>query len=181
MQLAAMASSHKQVNFPTRNSPWLTYSSCNSHITADYNQLQAPIDYSGDGNVRVGSGQELPIAHTDCGFIHTPTSLLRLPKLLLVPHISSNLLSVSKLCLDNNCLVVFDADNFFIQDKSSDTILFHGPSVNGLYPIPSTMPSSISASVANVGSKKFSMLCHFQILLLFHGIPYNCVLLHTDV
>ena len=59
--------------------------------------------------------------------------------MLHVPRIASNLLSVHKLCLDNNCSCYFDAKKFSIQDLPTGRILYKGLSNNGVYPIQSPM------------------------------------------
>ena len=58
----------------------------------------------------------------------------------------SNLLSVHKLCLQNNAFCYFDAYKFSIQDLPSGKILYKGLNKDGVYPIPS--PSTLSSSSA---------------------------------
>lgn len=116
MQLAAMVASHDQnlIHHPASHqstafaSPlWLADSECNADVASDFNHLQAPVEYSGDDNVGVGGGQSLPIAHTCCGLLQTHNSSFKLSNLYHVPQISSNLLSVHRLCVDNNFRVIF--------------------------------------------------------------------------
>ncbi|XP_022156563.1 uncharacterized protein LOC111023438 [Momordica charantia] len=131
IQLTAMVANHNYATLASSNPSWLTDSGCNAHVTADLDQLSTASEYSGDEQIGVGTGQSLPIAHTSSGILHTSTSSLKLCNLLHVPTISSNLLSVHQLCVDNNCFVVFDYNYFYIQDKFSGMILFQGPSQNG--------------------------------------------------
>lgn len=60
---------------------------------------------------------------------------------------------------------MFHSTQFFIQDKTLGHLLFHGPSVNGLYPIPSSAtqvssPTDIACFVAHVDSNSTSILWH---------------------
>jgi len=53
-----------------------------------------------------------------------------------VPKRSQHLLSVHKLCKDNNCHFICDAFGFGIQDKITGNVLLKGLCRAGLYPIP---------------------------------------------
>jgi hypothetical protein len=58
-----------------------------------------------------------------------------LRKVLHVPSMKSNLLSVQRFCRDNHCSFSFNADNFQIQDRLTGKPLYKGFSKEGLYPI----------------------------------------------
>jgi hypothetical protein len=56
-----------------------------------------------------------------------------------VPQLTKNLFSIHKLAHDNNAIVEFHYDLFYIKEKTMGTILLQGSSKDGLYPlIPST-------------------------------------------
>jgi hypothetical protein len=93
----------------------------------------------------VGNGQSIPINNIGNGQLCTKLYNFRLQNLLHSSRISSNLLSVHKLCKDNNCSCYFDSNKFLIQDLPSGKVLYKGLSKNGLYPI-HTLPSSPSIS-----------------------------------
>lgn len=121
-------------------------------------------DFVGDDQVTIGSRQSLPIMHSSCGILSSNSSLsLQLLDLLRVPNISLNLLSVNRLCADNNFVFIFDANFFLIQDKSSNNILFQGPSVEGLYPISSTPSTGNSNLDAHIGTRSSSSTWHNQL------------------
>lgn len=47
---------------------------------------------------------------------------------------------MNKLKSDNNCFIAFDVNGYSLKDKTTQQILLHGPSSNGLYliqPLPS--------------------------------------------
>ena len=75
--------------------------------------------------------------------------------ILRVPDLASNLLSVHKLCLQNNTFYYFDAYRFSIQDLISGKILYEGLSKDGVYPIfaSSSLSSTSSTSIAYTTSQ----------------------------
>ena len=60
---------------------------------------------------------------------------IKLNFVLYVPKLTQNLLYVHRICLDNNCWLIFDAFCFWIQDKATWRLLYKGLCSNGLYPI----------------------------------------------
>jgi hypothetical protein len=100
-------------------------------------------------------------------------SSLKLASVLLVPQLTQNLLSVHRLCLDNNCWLIFDAFCFWIQDKATRRILYRGLCSNGLYPIHAFSPASStqpSPAQAFLGQLVQSNLWHHRL-----GHPTNSV------
>ena len=75
--------------------------------------------------------------------------------MLRVLDLASNLLSVHKLCLQNNTFYYFDAYRFSIQDLISGKILYEGLSKDGVYPIfaSSSLSSTSSTSIAYTTSQ----------------------------
>lgn len=60
-------------------------------------------------------------------------SNLLLTDILHVPEIEKNLLSVRKLCADNNILVTFDSSAVYIKDRATNKNLWTGGVAEGLY------------------------------------------------
>ena len=75
---------------------------------------------------------------------------------------AGNLLSVYRICLDNNCWKIFDAFCFWIQDKNTRRILYKGPCSNKLYPRPSTSGSRKKTVIgaANLREQIISSVWH---------------------
>jgi hypothetical protein len=140
-KLAAMASTS---NNSQGGETWLTDTGATDHLTANLNNLTVQDPYKGSDQVAVGNGQSIPINHTGNGQLCTKFYNFRLHNLLHSSKISSNLLSVHKLCTDNNCSCYFDSNKFLIQDLPSGKVLYKGLSRNGLYPIHTHPPSSVS-------------------------------------
>ena len=96
----------------------------------------------------IGNGQKLHVTHIGSGELRTTSHNLRLDGILKDPDLASNLLTVHKLCLQNNAFYYFDAYRFFVQDLPTGKIIYEGLSKDGIYPIPasSSLDSSSSSS-----------------------------------
>jgi hypothetical protein len=140
-KLAAMASASNIQHTQSAES-WLTDSGASDHITANANNLNPQVPYQGPEQVSVGNGQNLPIQNIGNSQLHTLSHKFQLKNVLHVPRIASNLLSVHKLCLHNNCSCHFDANKLLIQDIPTGRLLYKGLSKNGVYPIHSQLFSS---------------------------------------
>jgi len=90
-------------------SDWLLDIGASTHMTPDNSTLEQSTAYMGKECVIVGNGASLPITHT-CNISHS--SDLKLLDVLVVPHLTKNLLSISKLTNDFPLSVTF-ANNFF--------------------------------------------------------------------
>lgn len=91
--------------------------------------------YTGKQQLQVGSGECLPIIHT--GLVHLPILVsnksLSLLNTLCVPRITKNLISVSKLVMDNPVFIEFTNKFFFVKDKETRLVLLYGVVKEGLY------------------------------------------------
>lgn len=135
---------------PTNNK-WILNSGASSHLSNDINQLINITLYEGSYQIKVGNGHSLPITNTGQDLLPTPTRNLYLPKILHLPKLSHNLISVNKLTSDNNCLVIFDSHGYLIKDKMNHQILLRGHGSDDLYLIlsshkPTSGPSCLTAS-----------------------------------
>lgn len=128
VQLAAMAASASQLN----TQQWYTDTGATNHITNDLQNRSISSDYHGTDKVAVGNcqgldihhtGSAIIIHHTGSAIIQTPNSSFKLNRVLYVPEIASNLLSVNTFTKDDNCVFVFDSSGFSIQDNASGRIL----------------------------------------------------------
>ena len=175
-KLAAMASTS---NGAQAGESWLTDTGATDHLTANMNNLNTHTSYQGTEQVAVGNGQSIPINNIGTGQLCTKLYNFRLLNLLHSSKISSNLLSVHKLCKDNNCSCYFDSNKFLIQDLPLGEVLYKGLSENGLYPIhtnhPSVQTNTASPSVsAFLSSKNKWQLWHHRL-----GHPSDRVLVST--
>ena len=76
------------------------------------------------------------MTHVGDGKLQTPSHYFRLDNILRVLDLASNILSVHKLCLQNNAFCYFDANQFLIVDLATGKVLYQGLSKDGVYHIP---------------------------------------------
>lgn len=129
-------------------------------MVGNTSQFQNVTPYNTEEHVTVGNEEGLNI-----------TTLVLLIFLVPILHHSIYHLSfmfhnsrLHQLCKDNNCLTIFYASGFCIQDKRTKTILLRGKCNQGLYPIHvaanhssavSPWNSSTPASTAYIGQQIF--------------------------
>ena len=90
---------------------WFIDIGASAHMTPDPSQLDKVEPYHGKDCVIVGNGASLPISHT--GML-SPSSNFKLLDVLIVPRLTKNLLSISKLTSDFPLSVTFSHDNFVV-------------------------------------------------------------------
>ena len=87
--------------------------------------------------------------------------------MLLVPQLTSNLISVSKFCTNNNTILEFHHSSFFVKDKNTKVTLLQGQLERGLYKFPTSSISSPTASskhqVFLIKTQPTTMLWHQQV------------------
>ncbi|KAI4312467.1 hypothetical protein MLD38_037274 [Melastoma candidum] len=111
---------------PPTSEAWLLDSGATHHVTPTSSGLHNLSTYTGNASVLVGNGASVCIQSSGDRSIPTSNGLLCLLDVLHAPHLSKNLVSVSKLCLDNNVVVEFHPNAFFVKDKSSGCVLLQG-------------------------------------------------------
>jgi hypothetical protein len=104
------------------------------HLTSDLAHLHVQERYGWVDHIQVYNGAGLPIAHIDHSSL--AISSIHLKNILHVPHLSTHLLSVNRLCSENDVFVEFHCHFLCVEDKVTWKILLHGRSKGGLYPIP---------------------------------------------
>lgn len=84
----------------------------------------------------INNGQGLIITHIDNAFINfsgSSTTHIVLKDILLVPSITNNLLSMSKLTSDDNIFVEFCDNVCFVKDEVKRQVLLQGLAEKELY------------------------------------------------
>lgn len=123
---------------------WLTDSGASNHMTNDLNNLPLASPYPHNETVQTVNGEGLQVSHIGNSLLRPSFQPIKLNYALCIPKLSHNLMWVHRICLDNNCWLIFNAYCFWIQDKATRRILYKGFCNNRLYPIPSlhALPSS---------------------------------------
>ncbi|GAA0155861.1 hypothetical protein LIER_13492 [Lithospermum erythrorhizon] len=113
---------------------WYPNTGASSHMTGDTSLLSSLIPYNGSTQVMVRNGYLLKVSHIGQSSIICSHSTLILKNVLYVPFLTKNLLSVHKLCLDNQCFVEFSSSNFFVKDWKTMKTLHQSSNEGSLYP-----------------------------------------------
>ncbi|KAL5548510.1 hypothetical protein UlMin_003741 [Ulmus minor] len=105
------------------------------HVILNINNLTSTNPFIGNEKIAVGDGNSLSISHTGLTSFSFEKSInpLILKNVLYVPKMSSNLVSVSKLCLDNNVFIEFHPFFFVIKNSISKKVILQGKVEYGLY------------------------------------------------
>ncbi|KAI4387440.1 hypothetical protein MLD38_005274 [Melastoma candidum] len=125
---------------------WLIDSGATHHVTTNIANLHNVATYQGPSTVKLGNGSHADILHTGDRSLGSESGVLNLFNILHTPAISQNLISVSKLCRDNNVFVEFHPDVCFVKDKSTNQILLQGTMHQGLYTLVRA-PSSLARAL----------------------------------
>ncbi|KAH9786678.1 retrovirus-related pol polyprotein from transposon RE1 [Citrus sinensis] len=113
---------------------WYLDSGATHHLTNAVQNLTVGKSYSGSEMLLVGNGKGLSITHIGYTYFYTSLgTLLHLTDMLCVPHLTKNLISVSKLLANNNVIIEFTYEFCFVKDKVKGTLLAQGITEGGLY------------------------------------------------
>ncbi|CAH9104736.1 unnamed protein product, partial [Cuscuta epithymum] len=121
---------------------WYFDTGATDHVTPDIGKISLADTYTGDDKLQVGNGNHLSISHIGSCSLQN----LCLPSVFVVPNLTKNLLSVSKLTNDNNVYMEFWPTHCSVKDFQGRTIL-QGDIKHGLYRLPSSannMPSTMA-------------------------------------
>jgi len=105
-----------------------------SHMTSSEGNFLSKSPYNGNDRIPVRNDTLLPVTHVGSLNIVTAHKPLILNRVLHVPALKHNLLSIKQLCQDNSCIVVFDASSFCVKDKISGKVLLYASSTGNVYP-----------------------------------------------
>ncbi|RVW98057.1 Retrovirus-related Pol polyprotein from transposon TNT 1-94 [Vitis vinifera] len=115
---------------------WYLDSGASHHITQNVANLTNATPYTGADKVTIGNGKHLTISNTGFTRLFSNPHSFQLKKVFHVPFISANLISVAKFCSDNNALIEFHSNGFFVKDLHTKRVLAQGKLENGLYKFP---------------------------------------------
>ncbi|KAJ9550336.1 hypothetical protein OSB04_014381 [Centaurea solstitialis] len=144
---------HVQCHVTSSGPDWYVDLGATDHMSSSTTSVTNPTPFSGSNKVSFGNGMTLPISHTG----HTSLNGdIRLRDVLVVPKITKNLLSVSKLTYDNCLDVLFSHPHFYIQDRKTKRVLAQGRCNHGLYVL-STGPQTFFASTRSELKASFEL------------------------
>ncbi|KAH9658686.1 protein kinase domain-containing protein [Citrus sinensis] len=115
---------------------WYIDSGATNHIINDSGELLDLKPYVGTNKLLVGNGSALHIKHIGSVLlVITRNKPLCLNHVLHVPNIKKNLLSVSKLLVDNNVTLEFFENVCVVKARNLGIILLKGIATGGLYQV----------------------------------------------
>ncbi|KAG6389173.1 hypothetical protein SASPL_150632 [Salvia splendens] len=123
-------------------SDWYLDTGASAHMTPTPAQLHSSTPYAGSDSVVVGNGALLPISHIGTCYLNNS---IHLSKVLVVPGLTKNLLSVSKLTTYLPIDEVFTDNCFKIQHRENQHILAQGSRMDGLYLLDDTKSALVAA------------------------------------
>jgi histone deacetylase 1/2 len=111
---------------------WYMDSGANAHITSSATNLTDQNSCHDSGTVTVGNGSGLQILNTGSTTFNLGKSNFHLNNILHCPQVATNLISINRFCLDNNCyFILTDLE----KENLTGKILLRGVVDNGLYPL----------------------------------------------
>lgn len=112
---------------------WYSDSEASHHCTPSSSNLEVKAEYKGFNKVLFGNRTSLNISSVDQSSFTSNDHVFRLKNMLHIPHITKNLISISKFTKDNNVIFEFDSNGCFVKEKITRRIMLKGKLHNGLY------------------------------------------------
>lgn len=147
----------RQAHLTTGSSPyaiidpnWYFDTGATDHVTPDLNKLHLQESYTGADKLQVRNGTNFQISHSGSSSL----SSLRLPKVLVVPHLTKNVLSVSQLTRDNNVYMEFWPHYCTVKTFQGKPLI-HRHVDQGLYRL--TLPSNKASSTLALSGVRTSL------------------------
>jgi hypothetical protein len=127
---------------------WFLNFRASYHVTSDVNNLTSFNVNEGLDRLQVGNGSHLFIHNLDhCTFFSSNGSL-DLNDVLHLPHITKNLISISKLTKNNDVILEFYPLFCIIKDRRTKQPLLQATQINGLYQLPSSPHALIGERIS---------------------------------
>ncbi|RVW76269.1 Retrovirus-related Pol polyprotein from transposon RE1 [Vitis vinifera] len=101
------------------NDSWFLDSGATHHLSHNEGQLSNIQPYQGKHQVTVGNSKQLPISSIGSKYFHSSLKSFQLQDVFHVPQLTTNLISVSKFCTDNNSFFEFHPNIYLIKDKTT--------------------------------------------------------------
>ncbi|KAL5544306.1 hypothetical protein UlMin_008090 [Ulmus minor] len=120
----------------TAEDAWFLDSGASHHLTQSAGSLNNVTPNTGANRVTIGNGKKLSISNLGSKILQSNSHSFNLKKVFHVPFISANLISVAKFYFDNNAIIKFTSNSFFVKDQCTRKVLAQGKLENGLYRFP---------------------------------------------
>ncbi|KAL9431979.1 hypothetical protein AB3S75_027064 [Citrus x aurantiifolia] len=136
---------------------WYLDSGAIHHLTNDINNMHVSEAFTGISKLVVGNGAGLDITHIGSAALKPHNSnnvslTLKLNDILLVPRITKNLISISKLTKDNDVVIEFTNNLCVVKDQVRNLIILQGKAEKGLYKLLFVSPNKTASSAESIVS-----------------------------
>lgn len=148
------------------NEPWIIDSGASEHMTGTQSVFRSFQPLSGSCTITLADGSVAMVS--GLGSVWLSPHLILLND-LFVRNLSYNLLSISKLTLDSNCVANFSPHLCVFQDWNSGKMIGRAKEFSGLYYF---LHSNFAASWCNMVHDSSSLPCIQQILLLHQRLGH---------
>ena len=101
--------------------------------------MNAHTPFVGLDKVVIGNGSCLNISNIGYSTILSVSQSLNLKNILHVPQLITNMISVNRLCTDNNVTMEFFTNGFVMKDQASKKAILQGNLNHGLYKLSSSV------------------------------------------
>jgi len=120
---------------------WYPDTGATHHITKDSKFFTHKQPYHSNDDLKLGNEQGTSISHTGYAIYTDPHShtIFKLHKMLHVPAITKNLISVAQFSKDNNVYFEFHANLCYVKNQETHQILLQGVIKDGLYVFPPSL------------------------------------------
>jgi Reverse transcriptase (RNA-dependent DNA polymerase)/gag-polypeptide of LTR copia-type len=157
-------------------SEWILDSGATNHVTNDINNLSSFYNYDGADVLQIGNGAGLEIQNIGSSSISLSSTFVLLKDILHVPKFTKNLLSLSRLILDNpHLLIEFSSSLCIIKDLRTSAILLKVPCHRGLFllSLPPTSPVLALVGIRVPASVWHARFCHTNHATTLHLLNSN--------
>jgi len=120
------------VSFENQNlnlTTWILDSSASFHVPGESQNIQQLESFENPNQIYIGNGQGLSVQSSCFTKICSPLNSsfpLALNKLLHVPSVTKNLISVSKFCKHNHVFFEFHPNHCVVKSHATNEVLLHG-------------------------------------------------------
>jgi GAG-pre-integrase domain len=165
-----------QPSYAPASPEWYLDSEASHHVTNDLNNLSSYLPYEGVDALHIGNSSGMHISHIGSSFLKFSNHTLLLHDVLYVPHFMKNLLSLSRLLIDNSIVMEFASNSCVLKERHTLKPLLHLTLLNGLYIFP---PQITSPPHALFGEKVSTDLWHMRLGHPSSSTTHNMLLLHS--
>jgi hypothetical protein len=133
---------------------WYVDTGATNHITSDLHHMTTKGRYNGGYRVQATNGADLTISYVGLSSITCSSRPLYVKDILYADMINKHLFSVKTLPTDNDVVVEFHPDYFFVKGRATKHLLLKGRCRNGMYVLPKKPTYSVDQNFLPAMSSK---------------------------